>query len=393
MRREDFGPTAPGRLVSIPRLTDEALPGGFSLLAFVPAFLPPDFPIPRDLLVAADAARGAISRLAGESARLPNTDLITRPLSRREAVLSSRIEGTQTEIREVLLKESLNAATEDDSDLAEVLNYLAALELGRAWQAEGRSLSASLIKDLHARLLQGVRGEDKDPGAFRRRNVYIGDRAQGVAQARFVPPPFEDVDALIGDLLSFVDGQGHYGPLVDCALIHYQFEAIHPFEDGNGRIGRLLLPLYLIQRAVIDRPDLYLSPYFDRHRREYVDRLLRVSTHDDWAGWVGFFLQAIRVQADDTRARVGRIFALQTEYRARIRDAGASRTALLAIDIIFARVFVSVPQIRDATRSSYPTARAAIESLTALGILDPFTRISGTQYWVANELARSIYEA
>jgi Fic family protein len=361
-------------------------------VAFVPDALPPLIPTPRELLLATDAARGAISTLAGEARSITNADLL-QPLSRREAVLSSRIEGTHTEVREVLLKAAARPEDEEQgTDLGEVLNYLAALELGQDWQSEGRPLGTSLLRELHTRLMQGVRGGDKNPGQFRQKDVYIGNRAVGFAHSRFVPPPWREVPGLITDWSTFAAAEGYYGTLADCAILHYQFETIHPFEDGNGRIGRLVLPLYLMARGVLDRPLLYLSPFFEAHRQEYVDRLLRVSTDGLWVEWLLFFLRAVKSQAEDAMERLHRVRALQLEYERRVKTGTTSRTAFLAIPAVMDNVFISVPQIARATGSSYPAAKGAVEALTSLGILIPYRRIKGAQFWVADEVAKEAYD-
>jgi Fic family protein len=382
VRPEQFSSDSPGQLVRIP--------DGW---AFLPNRLPPELPLNRELLVAADAARGAISELVGLAKHVANADLIMRPLVRREAVLSSRIEGTQTEIREVLAQEAApTEAGSRDADMEEVLNYLATLDLGQRWFNDGRAIGVPLIKDLHARLLRGVRGKDRHPGALRGSAVYIGNRADGFGEARFVPPPPEHVEPSLLDLVSFLGGDFAYGPIVDCAIGHYQFETIHPFEDGNGRVGRLLIPLYLLQRQVLDRPFLYLSPYFDAHRQDYMDLLLGVSTKGRWLDWVLFFLRAVRAQAVDAELRVKRVLELQERYRRQVIESGGNKAALVGVDLVMERVYVSVPQLADFTKTTYPTAKSAADTLAELGIIQPYRRIRGTQYWYADELLKQVYE-
>jgi len=321
MRREDFGLRSPGMLV----------PSVGDALAFLPNGLPPELTISRDLLMATEEARAAVAELTGQARLIRNINLIIRPLARREAVLSSRIEGTQTEIRELILQEAGPEPAAEDTDVHEVLNYLATIDLAQQWFDDGRTLDKSLLKELHARLLRGVRGEEHHPGMIRTLDVYVGNRSQGFRDARFVPPPPEHVEPLLDNLVTFTRGPLAYGPLVDSAIAHYQFEAIHPFEDGNGRIGRLLIPLQLLSRGVLDRPLLYLGPYLFDHDREYRELLLAVSTRGAWNDWIMFILEAIGSSAEDARTRVGRVLALREVMRTAAESAAARESRAQAL--------------------------------------------------------------
>ena len=272
-------PSVPGKWIPLPE----------GDLSFVPDPLPPEPLLSGAVLAAVESARGAVSELVGQARLVANVDLISSALARREAVLSSRLEGTQTEIVEVLLQTPDRPPAEEDSDLYEVLNYVDTIRLAQEWLADGRELAPPLIKDLHTRLLAGVRGTHKHPGRYRLKNVYIGNRERGFKAARFIPPPLEHVPALMDDLSTFTSGARAYGPMIDSALVHYQFETIHPFEDGNGRLGRLLIPLHLQQWGVLDRPLLYLSPYMEAHSDEYRDGLLMVSREGAWDAWISSF--------------------------------------------------------------------------------------------------------
>lgn len=381
MKAKQFTRGAPGTLVDVP--------GGS---AFIPAALPPELELPRSLLLAVDAARGAISRLDGQARIVPNLELIMGPFTTREAVLSSRIEGTQTEIREVLL-DSPAPSDEALADRDEVRNYLAALDLGRRWVVDTGTLSVPLVREVHARLLQGVRGEHKHPGQLRSQVVYIGSRGGGFPSARFVPPPPEQVPPLLDSLIGYLAGPPHYGPLVDAALGHYQFETIHPFEDGNGRVGRLLIPLHLMTGDVLERPILYLSAFFEEHRTEYMDHLLRVSTRGAWIDWILFFLEAVRSQADDSLQRIRRFLDLRDRYTALIRERSRSHAALAALDAVMIEVALTASDLVAATNISAPTARKVLDEFEALGILQPGGRRGGGQLWLAEELVREVYEA
>jgi len=383
VKPDDLTPQTPGKLV---RIAD-----GW---AFVPGHLPP-MGLSLSIMAAAEEARGAVGELVGQARLVQNPELIIAPFRREEAVLSSRIEGTRTEIQDLLLAEATpRDEIVEDSDTFEVLNYLDALVMGEGWIAEGRPLNYTLISGLHAELLHGVRGRDKHPGALRTTQVYIGDRGRGIDTASYVPPPPEQVAPLMDDLLQFFQGPPSFSPLVDCAIAHYQFEAIHPYEDGNGRLGRLLVPLYLRSRGVLDRPILYVGPYLEAHRTEYFDRLLRVTTHGDWDGWVRFFLQGVRDQAHESVRRAQRIRDLYDGYHARIMQATSAVSTRRALDVIFDRVYVWAKVLSDELSITPPTARHAIDTLVALDILKPSRRGSrGRQLWVAQELLDTVYAA
>lgn len=328
--------------------------------------------------------------------------MVLRPLVLLEAVRSSRIEGIHTEVRDVLLEHAVprtgdvrrpDAASDARlNDIREVVNNEHALVLGTAWLADGRTLTTSAMEELHAALLQNnVRGQDKHPGEFRKSQVWIGNRGDDLTAARYVPPPPEQVEPLLDNLIAFVHADGSYGPLIDCAIAHYQFEAIHPFEDGNGRIGRVLIPLHLMVQEVIDQPLISLGQVLDSERDEYLHRLNNVSVVGDWEGWTMFFLEMVRQQAVSSLKRIRRTLELHQRYL----DMTAplpSRVPFRTITLLMEQPFVSVPQVARFVGASYPTARAAIDSLVQLGILNPLRRIAGTQYWEATELISSIYE-
>jgi Fic family protein len=339
----------------------------------------------------AEEARSAISQLVGQARLIPNLQIITRAFARTEAVASSRMEGTQTEVLEILQQEATLAVPPEDSDLHEVINYLVTIDLANQWISEGRGLDVSLIKELHARLLRGVRGEDKNPGALRSEDVYIGKRSLGFADARFVPPPMEHVPGLMDDLVRALGKVSSYGPLVDAALVHYQFETIHPFQDGNGRLGRLLIPMHLQMHGVLDRPLLYLGPYLDAHDQQYRDGLLTVSQTGAWIVWIEFFLEALRATAVDALSRVQRVLSLRQEYAERVRAGGDRKGAGAALDVVFDKVVVSVSDIWRHAPVSEPTAGAIVADFERLGILRFHAKVGAKRLWVASELVDAIY--
>lgn len=381
MKPDDLSPASPGSSVRI-----------VNGWAFVPDPLPPVINS-LSIVAAVEEARGAVGELVGQARLIQNPELIIAPFRRQEAVLSSRIEGTRTEVETLLLAEATpRGEISEDSDTFEVLNYLDTISTGEAWIAEGRPLNRSLVWGLHAELLRGVRGRDKHPGAFRTTHVYIGDRGRGIDAASYIPPPPEQIPPLMENLFRFLQEPPTFSPLIDCAVAHYQFEAIHPFEDGNGRLGRLLIPLYLLAKGVLDRPLLYLGPYLEAHRADYFELLLRVTTQGDWDSWLHFFLRGIRDQATESVSRAQRIRDLYDQYRRLITQSTSAGSAHRALDLVFERVYIWASLLSDELEISYPTARHAIDTLVSLSVLQPSRRgARGRQLWVAQELLDTVY--
>ncbi|MBI3450764.1 MAG: Fic family protein, partial [Acidobacteria bacterium] len=263
-------PSPPGRKIRTPE--------GYA--AFVPAPLPPDLIWTPALVSALSTADRSIGRLAGEGGRLPNPHLLIRPFVRREAVLSSRIEGTRATLGELLAAEAGAVSDRSPDDLREVANYVAALERG-VKLLQKLPLSLRLVRNLHGTLMQGVRGNQATPGEFRRSQNWIGAPGADASRATYVPPPPDEMMTCLGAWEKFLHDRS-LPPLVHVALAHYQFEAIHPFLDGNGRVGRLMITLFLIERSILPAPLLYLSAFFEATRRDYYDHLRSVSERGAW---------------------------------------------------------------------------------------------------------------
>ena len=276
-------------------------------------------------------------------------------------------------------------------DNLEVIRYIEALNLGLGWLGEGRPLNEYLIRALHSQLLEGTRGENRNPGSYRTRQVLIGSEGDDASAARFVPPPPLNVPTLMGNLVEFVTPPASYAPLVATAVAHYQFETIHPFEDGNGRMGRLLIPIWLIGFGVMGRPLLYLSDYFDAQREEYFDRLKGVSCRGEWQAWLEFFLEAVRSTAVDAVQRVQRITDMHGRFRGQVLASSRSQAPLAALDLVMERVFVTASEIEKYAHCSSPTAREALKTLTSLGIVKPMGGYPAR--WYSPELIAQAYEA
>jgi Fic family protein len=340
-------------------------PGGYR--AYVPAPLPPPLAWDTTLAARLSEADRALGQLAGEGRRLPNPHLLLRPFLRREAVLSSRIEGTQATLGELLAAEAGAAVDRSPDDLHEVANYVVALESGLI-RLSALPLSLRLVRELHGTLMRGVRGDTATPGAFRRTQNWIGPAGLGLKDATFIPPPPDQLMDCLGAWEGFLHDE-HWPPLVHAALIHSQFEAIHPFLDGNGRVGRLLITLLLVARGVLPSPLLYLSAWFEATRPEYYARLLGVTERGEWEEWLAYFLEGVRTQADDALARIRRIEDLREGWRTQLART-PSRLPDDVLGLFVENPFWSVRKLAERLGVAFTTAQRAVERLEAAGIVE-----------------------
>jgi Fic family protein len=298
-------------------------------------------------------------------------------------VLSSRIEGTTTTLAELLLEEvAEGAARRDPADVREVRNYVTALEYG-VTRLRTLPLSLRLVRELHARLMKGVRGEHATPGEFRRTQNWIGVPRSTPESAIYVPPPPEFMMEALEAWERFLHERGRVPDLVQCALMHEQFEAIHPFLDGNGRVGRLLITLFLIERGRLSQPLLYLSAYIDQHRGEYYGGLQAVHTDGEWKGWIRFFLTGVEVIAQEAVAQAAKLMELRERWRERLAD---YPKAAQLIDALLVNPYMSVARAQRLLKVSNPTARQLVARLEKLELL---TEITGRE-WGRLYLARPI---
>ena len=311
---------------------------------------------------------------------LPNPHLLIRPFLRREAVLSSRIEGTVTRLDQLLLFETAQGQVGRDDDAEEVLNYVLALNLGLEAIRSGQPFTRGLLREVHKSLMQGVRGNDKRPGEFRNQSVAIG------SASRFVPADPHQVPPLLDDFLTFLVEERSLPVVVQLAVMHYQFEAIHPFNDGNGRVGRLLITLMLCERGVLSQPLLYLSAFFDEHREEYYDHLLAVSRHGHWEAWIEFFARGVAEQATDAALRTRRLLDLTREFKQMATQAGHSPKVLLLIDELFSSPYVTVSRVKQVTGTQAKAAGKLVEGLVALGLLREITNRKRNRIFCADRI-------
>ncbi len=387
MRESDFTQGAAGRLVQASGISGK-------YWSFVPYPLPPDIRFDTATVKRLSEADQALGELKGIGRRLPNPHLLIGPFLRREAVASSRIEGTITDLRQLLLFEadpSGGAGLDEGTraDRQEVLNYIGALTYGLG-RLKSLPVSLRLMREVHERLMRGVRGQEKRPGEFRRQQNMIGRGGQTPDQARFVPPPVPEMQQCLYDLERFI-GEGSDLPLlIELALIHYQFEAIHPFNDGNGRLGRLLISLLLCERDALTQPLLYLSAYFEERDEEYRDHLLRVSQEGAWKGWIDFFVEGVMIQSKKAASRSHQLLDLREEYRTHLQGVGQSSNLLLLADMLFERPAISVPQAREGLGITNTAAQKNVERLVAEGILAEVTGMRRNRIYLATRILEVI---
>ena len=339
-------------------------PGGYR--AFVPNPLPPRLDWTARLACTLSEADRAIGRLAGEGRRLPNPHLLIRPFVKREAVLSSRIEGTRATLGELLAAEAGAAVERSPADLREVANYVTALEYG-VERLKKLPLSLRLLRELHERLMQGVRGETADPGHFRRTQNWIGRAGCTLINATYVPPPPDRIVDCLGAWERFIHDTS-LPPLIQIGLAHSQFEAIHPFLDGNGRVGRLLITLYLVEREILPAPLLYLSAFFEATREEYYDRLLGVTERAEWEQWLQYFLTGVARQAEDAVSRAQRINELLASWRQTVARL-STRLALDMVDLLAENPFCTATGMVKRLDVAFTTVQRAIDRLESAGVL------------------------
>ena len=343
--------------------------------AFIPAPLPPQPPIVMDaeltrLLSEADHALG---RLDGVTSILPNPDLFVSMYVRHEAVLSSQIEGTQSTLEDVLQFEIDAKGQEHPKDVEEVVNYVRSMNHGLK-RLDSLPLSLRLIREIHEKLLQGVRGANRTPGEFRRSQNWIGPANCTLATATFVPPPVHDMQAALDNLEKFLHDTTSYPALIHCGLAHAQFETIHPFLDGNGRVGRLLITFLLCQRGILKYPLLYLSHYLKVHRAEYYDRLMAIRNDGNWEAWLKFFLKGVGEVSRSATETARKILELRQKHQALIRDKASNQTnAGLLLDYLFEQPIVNVRLVEEHVKCAFVTADKLVKQFEELGIVKEVT--------------------
>jgi len=344
--------------------------GGYR--AFVPLPLPPNPPIEMtpEFVTLLSRADQALGRLDGVSQTLPNPELFVAMYVRREAVLSSQIEGTESTLED-LLEFELGKGHQEPPDVIEVVNYVKAMNYGLE-RLRSLPLSLRLLREIHEKLLEGVRGGNRLPGEFRRSQNWIGPAHAPLSKATFVPPPVNEMHQALGDLENFLHDNTH-PPLIQAGLVHSQFETIHPFNDGNGRIGRLLITFLLVQRSVLHRPLLYLSLFLKRHRAEYYDRLTAVREAGNWEGWLRFFLRGTVEAAEEATRTAVAIVNMREKHRSLVQEKGLSTLGLRLLDLLFQRPIVDVNLVKQNLEVTFVTAGRLVDQFRAMRLLKETT--------------------
>ena len=338
--------------------------------AFVPKPLPPTPALRQDAELASllSAADHRLGRLDGVAATLPNPDLFVAMFVHKEAVLSSQIEGTQASLDDVLEFEAGAASADLPGDVAEAVNYVAAMNYGLE-RIQELPLSLRLMKEIHQRLLEGARGGEKEPGEFRRSQNWVGPMGTSLTEAMYVPPSVDDMNRAMGDLESFLHDPRPLPPLIKCGLVHSQFETIHPFLDGNGRMGRLLITFLLCQQGILERPLLYLSYFFKRNRIEYYDRLQAVRDTGDWEGWMKFFLRGVIEVSSESAVTVRDILALRGVHTDLVQKNLRTANSLRLLDRLYDRPVTSVSDVAEHLGVTFNAANTLVGKFCDLGLL------------------------
>lgn len=360
-------------------------------MALVPDNLPPQLQWSSELVTALSDADRAIGQLHGAGLGLPNPNLLITPFIRREAEMSSRIEGTQAQVTDIYLFEMEGRTVEAKvPDVREVSNYVCALDYGLKRSSE-LPVCLRMMRELHEILLKDVRGEQRAAGQFRKVQNWIGSPGCSIKQASYVPPPPEKMLAALDAFEKFINsGLGEMPVLVWLAMIHYQFEAIHPFLDGNGRIGRLLITLLLCIKGVLDKPLLYLSAYFERHREEYYERLLQVSLKGQWPEWILFFLRGVTEQSIDAFERSRQLMDLQQEYHKIVHITKRSALQIRLVDLLIERPVITTVFVSKYFNITYTTAKNNITRLVKAGILREVTGAKRHRIFIAEQVLKII---
>ncbi len=354
--------------------------------AFIPDPLPPKGldRFSAELVGILSQADRGIGALRSLGRLVPNPNLLVAPYVRKEAVLSSRIEGTQASLSDIFYYEA-SKEKPGHADTLEVLNYVKAMNHGLSRLKE-LPLSLRLVKEVHLKLMEGVRGEKMRPGEFRADQNWIGPRGCSLADATYVPPPAPEMLEALGQWEEYLHRDDLIPPLIKCALMHYQFEAIHPFLDGNGRVGRLLVALYLCEKGYLEYPIFYLSDFFEKHREDYYELLLGVSRDGNWDAWFEYFVRGVAEQSRVAEETGHRILDLQKRYRQQLERESVSPAVFQLLDMLFVNPFASLPGVSDHLGVTWPTAKASAEHLVRLGIVREVTGRKRGRIYCAEEL-------
>ncbi|MBD3370026.1 Fic family protein [Candidatus Fermentibacteria bacterium] len=378
--------SSPGKLVEIEH----------DVFAFIPDDLPRELSLPSHIVKRLAKAENGIGQLLGICGREFNPFLIASPMLHREAILSSKLEGTITTPRQLVLFELADEEADTEHiDTQEVVNYTCAMKHGLALM-ESLPVCLRLIREEHKVLMSGVRGSKEKPGEFRTSQNYIRSKVgRGIKNARYIPPPVKEMNVALDNFERYVnteEDQCENPILIRLALIHYQFEAIHPFRDGNGRIGRLILPLILCNKGKLNSPILYMSAFFERNRDEYVDLLLNVSRTGDWISWIDFFLEAVLVSAEESITIAEALLELRQQYHRLVQKGRSTALLVLLIDSLFQLPAITINKAANLLNVSHQAAANNIRKLEDLGILTEISGRSRNMVFIAEKILSFMYE-
>lgn len=368
--------------------------GDTAYWSFIPNPLPPELAFDPELVRALSDADRSLGELAGLGRSMLNPHLLIRPFIHREAVLSSRIEGTQADIADLYAYEAGQpprggkGAVGPESDVKEVHNYVVAMEYGIK-RLKSLPVSLRFMRELHEHLMKGVRGGHATPGEFRRTQNWIGPAGSTLNNATYVPPLFPEMSACLDKVEKYIHADETYPPLVRIGLIHYQFESIHPFIDGNGRIGRLLISILLSSWNLLPLPLLYLSAFFERNRQLYYERLLDVSRRGAWKEWLLFFLEGVSEQSRDAIGRAKRLQDLQMAWREKLKEQKRVTGLVLGItDALFEKPVISAPEVAKEFKVSHQGAMKALQGLEKLKVLKLLQDKQRNRMYVAKDILK-----
>ncbi len=380
MKPEEYRSSDAGRVIRTPT----------GYWAFLPVPLPPVLSWSLPLVSSLAQAERDLSRLTTLAASFPFPRLLIQPFMRNEAVLSSRIEGTRASLIDVYAYEAEQLSFfEQTDDVREVFNYVRAMEYGLD-RIKTFPISLRLIREVHAKLLENVRGGNLTPGEFRRSQNWIGPVGSNLSTAPFVPPPVEEMHTALDALEKFIHNESDLPALVRAGLIHYQFEAIHPFLDGNGRVGRLLVVLLLCDWGFLPQPLLNLSVYFEQNRQAYYDNLLGVSQAGEWETWLQFFLRGVSEQSQESIDRLDALQSIRTRYEIYVKADYKPERMALVIDFLFSRPMLTVRQLSDGVGLPFKTAQAYLAKLVQAGILREITGFSRNRVFQSDEILQAL---
>ena len=385
MNPQDFKKSSKGKVIKVGS-------GEVAYHAFVPNALPPHIDFDTELIRTLSEADRALGELAGLGRTMANPSLLIRPFMNREAVLSSKIEGTQADLSDVYAYgagEQLQLNIQLRSDVREVLNYVRAMEYGLK-RVETLPLSLRFLRELHEQLMSDVRGQPATPEEFRKSQNWIGAPGCTLNDAHFVPPPIDDMKSSLDSFEKYLHSGNGYPPLIRLAFIHYQFEAIHPFLDGNGRIGRLLVTLLLVHWKLLPLPLLYLSVFFEKRRDEYYNHLQSISKSGAWRNWLLFFLKGVDEQSKDAVIRAKQLQDLQLQWRESLQSARSTPLMLGIADYLFIQPIVTATKIQSKFKVTHRTAMQALRQLASKGTIRETGKTQRPQHFIAHEILKIV---